>query len=138
MLLFLHRMTIHHQLTTRNYLMISHPIKPRRRGTAQSIVRCQQKNDRVKVAASSCGVRFFCLISLPCSCYLFFSCNTLLPRGAVRDETTKGCVGEQMLTCVLSSFRLYQPCKLVLLYTNEFNMGHSALNGPIIADRTGL
>ena len=39
-----------------------------------------------------------------------------------------------MLTCLLSSFWLYQPSKLVLPYTNEFNRGHSALNGPVIAN----
>ena len=39
-----------------------------------------------------------------------------------------------MLTCLLSSFWLYQPSKLVLPYTNEFSRGHSALNGPVIAN----
>ena len=52
----------------------------------------------------------------------------------MRDETTKGCVGEWMLTCLLSSSLLYQPSKLVLPYTNEFSRGHSALNGPVIAN----
>ena len=40
-----------------------------------------------------------------------------------------------MLTCLLSSFWLYQPRKLVLPYTNEFNRGHSALTGLVIANR---
>ena len=39
-----------------------------------------------------------------------------------------------MLTCLLSSSLLYQPSKLVLPYTNEFSRGHSALNGPVIAN----
>lgn len=39
-----------------------------------------------------------------------------------------------MLTCLLSSSLLYQPRKLVLPYTNEFSRGHSALNGPVIAN----
>ena len=39
-----------------------------------------------------------------------------------------------MLTGLLSSFWLYQPRKLVLPYTYEFNRGHSALNGPVIAN----
>ena len=39
-----------------------------------------------------------------------------------------------MLTCLLSSFWLYQPRELVLPYTNEFNRGHSALTGPVIAN----
>ena len=39
-----------------------------------------------------------------------------------------------MLTCLLSSFWLYQPSKLVLPYTYEFNRGHSALNEPVIAN----
>ena len=39
-----------------------------------------------------------------------------------------------MLTCLLSSSLMYQPSKLVLPYTNEFSRGHSALNGPVIAN----